>query len=185
MSDVIEDELEQSVCKGNVKAAQTIFANHPEYIRRPYNNYDSWLNMAVACSQKSMVELLLKLGCDPNVGIQGSDHETPLWTALGQDNDELVRILLEHGADPNSHKIVISAIVGMRRNSLEMVKLLEKHGADLHRNYIDELKNQPMNALSAAIDWDKQDVIAYLRSKGGVLPTEGAASSPANPKRRK
>lgn len=177
MADNTEVELEQAVCEGNVEAARAIFAKHPDYVHRPYDNYDSWLNMATACSHTSMVELLLKLGCDPNVGIQGSPHETPLWTALGQDNDEIVRILLSHGADPNSHKIVIAAITGVKQNSLAMVKLLEKHGADLHRDFINELTNQPMNALSTAIDWGKDDVAEYLRSKGAVMPSASNASS--------
>lgn len=52
-----------------------------------------------------------------------------------------------------------------------MVKLLEQHGADLHRVY-PYGDGRPINALSMAIDWSQEDVAEYLRSKGAVLPDE-------------
>ena len=82
----------------------------------------------------------------------------------------MVRLLLEHGANPNQGRQVIGAIAGNKKNSLEMLKLMEKHGADLHRVFVNEQTNTPMNALSTAVDWGKDDVADYLRSKKAVIP---------------
>lgn len=80
--------------------------------------------------------------------------------------------MLEHGADPNHGRTVFRALIGEKKNSLEVVQLLEKHGVDLHRVFENELskEHEPMNALSMAIACGKQDVAEYLRSKGVVLP---------------
>ena len=78
-------------------------------------------------------------------------------------------------ADPTVERLVIGAIVGFEEHSLEMVKLLEQYGADLHTVYTNELTGQPMNALGEAVGWDKEDVAEYLRSKGCVMPPTAPA----------
>jgi len=91
-----------------------------------------------------------------------------------KENPVMMKVLLQHGADPNLGRIIISTITGSSPHSLEMVKLLDEYGVDLHRTLVNEYTGEPMNALSTAIDWGNDDVVEYLRSKGCVLP-EGLA----------
>ena len=97
---------------------------------------------------------------------------TPLEYAFKNDNPDLIRLLLEHHADPNHGRAIIRPLVNNKKNALEVIKLLEQHGADLHRVFVNELSQQkePMNALSTAIAWGQKDVAQYLLSRGAALP---------------
>ncbi|GIW82856.1 MAG: hypothetical protein KatS3mg105_4663 [Gemmatales bacterium] len=148
-----------------------LFGRHPDYLHRRWHDYVPWLDLAVMRKNERLVRALLELGCNVNQSKGSSSFETPLFSALCEDDPGMARLLLEHGADPHLERLVITAIVGDNQHSLELVKLLEEHGADLHAVYTNEITNEPMNALSAAIDWGKDDVAEYLRSKGAVLPT--------------
>ncbi len=54
------------------------------------------MNLAIQCAE--LVELLLKLGVDPNA--HGTALEAPLRLAVRNVNLKLVRLLLDHGANP-------------------------------------------------------------------------------------
>lgn len=106
---------------------------------------------------------------------------TPLDIAICEDDAEFARLLFAHGARFDiEQRLVIGAIVGTKQNSLELVKLLVEHGADIHTVYMNELTRPPtpMNALSTAMAWGKQDVVDYLLSLGAKLP-EGVPQEPA------
>lgn len=75
---------------------------------------------------------------------------------------------------PNVGRLLIAAIVGFNKNSLEMVKLLVQHGVDVHKVFTNELNGKLMNAFGEAVNWDNDDVADYLRSQGCVLPPTGA-----------
>ncbi|GIW82854.1 MAG: hypothetical protein KatS3mg105_4661 [Gemmatales bacterium] len=169
----LEDEIKQAISQHDVARVRKLFSEHPEYVHRCWNEFLPWLDLAVTRQDIDMVKTLLELGCDINQGKSGSTttFETPLWVALTKDDPAMTKLLLERGADASREHYVIDAIVGDNQHSLELVKLLEEHGADLHAVYMNEITNEPMNALSAAIDWGKDDVAEYLRSKGAVLPT--------------
>jgi hypothetical protein len=136
MTDAIEEDIYSAVYDGNVHKVRELFARFPMYFHRRYRDDLSWLAVAI------------------------DGQETPLAAAVGMDDCEMARLLLKHGANPNLHRPVIAAIVGIHEHSLEMLQLLEQAGADLHRVYLNELRNQPMNALTEAIAWEKKDVEA-------------------------
>jgi hypothetical protein len=169
MSYSVEDTLSNSIHKGDVAEVLRLFGQHPEYLQQRFRNWVPWLELACKGASLLMVQTLLDLKCDPNEG--RNQHETPLLSALGNDRPDIVRLLLDRGADPNKGRCLITAITGLKRCSLENVKLLEQYGADLHRVYLNELSKTPMNALETAVAWGKKDVEAYLRSKGCVMPT--------------
>jgi ankyrin repeat protein len=169
--------IAEAILLDDVAKTRQLLAEHPDYLHEMQGGHP-WLQIAAGQNNLEMVKLLLDLGCDVNGEEDYSTRLTVLDSALGNDNPTIVRLLLEHGADPNHGRQVIAAIVGDNEHSLELVKLLEKYGADLHRVFINEMTNQPMNALSSAIDWDKKDVAKYLRSKGAVLPATPAKGEP-------
>lgn len=127
-----------------------------------------------------VVKLLIEAGVDVNAEEEFPPRGTPLEYALKNDNPELVRLLLEQGANPNHGREVFRALTGNKKNSVEVIKLLEKHGADLHRLFVNESskEKESMNALSVAIAWGKEDAARYLRSRGAVLPPASQLDSP-------
>jgi hypothetical protein len=117
-----------------------------------------------------MAKALLDMGVDVDQGKDYAPNENALFSALVRDDVEMVRLLLEHGANARLDNAVIDAITGPNPHAIELVKLLEQYGADLHEVFTNELADEPMNALSTAIDWGQDEVAEYLRSKGCVLP---------------
>jgi hypothetical protein len=82
---------------------------------------------------------------------------------------EKLKFLLEHGAKPLKRHAVWNAVVAPR-SQLEMVKLLDKYGADIHE--VDEggFSDRYANPLSLAKDYDLHEVVEYLESRGCVMP---------------
>lgn len=64
------------------------------------------LHWACFYGQLSSVKILLK--CGANVSKLANDHVSPLLMAAAGGHHEIVRLLLQHGSDPNKMDIVIS-----------------------------------------------------------------------------
>ncbi len=71
------------------------------------------------------VNSLLQLGIDPN--IQNKSGETPLEVASWNGDADIVRLLLEYGADPKSGSALTGASI---EGHADVVRLLLDHGAD-------------------------------------------------------
>jgi hypothetical protein len=167
---------------GDLTALQREFEKHPALARTDYCG-DSWLIEAGYYGQPEVAKFLIALGCDVNQRSAGPFGSTALGQAVGKGHIEVARLLLQNGADPNSGILVVEAIVSDIPNTLEMVKLLDEYGADLNYSYIHQYSKEPTNALSMAIDYDKKDVVKYLRSRGCKMPTLPAptkSETPAN-----
>jgi len=168
MVDVIND-IASAIDRGDTACALDLLLRNPALLQHDYG-VGTWLNRAAYVGHLEVIELLIALGCNVNaVGHLGS---FPLDDALLNGSSAVVQTILKHGADPNANRAVISAIAGNSKNSLDFIQMMEQHGANLHAIYLNEHTNKPMNALSTAIAWGKQDVVDYLRSKGAVLPDE-------------
>lgn len=169
------DRFSAAIREGNIESAESILRTCPSLIGTEHRG-NTWLHIAAHRDVEGMIRWLVEKGCDVNAV---RDRDTPISNAIARDNPRIVRVLLELGADPNYERKVISAISGAKKNSLEMLKLLEQYGADIHREFVNEYTNQPMNALSTAIAFGKEDVITYLHSRGAALP--GTISQNASP----
>jgi len=169
MDDEIVTAIADAVDGGQVEIARQLLMKHPELLHYDYG-VGTWLHRAAHQHNVEMVTMLVELGCDVNTEQNNVHRGVPLERAIGTHDVRVARALLEAGADPNHGRQVIGAIGGDKKNSLQLVKLLDEYGADLHQTFINEYTGQPMNALSTAIDWGKDDVAEYLRSKGAVLP---------------
>lgn len=120
------------------------------------------------------VELLLTLGADPNH--ENDFGKTPLYYGIEYGGLEVVKLLVESGADVNhkykkSKDLPLESLIvhGMRtqlmhasqHSDVGVLNYLLKKGADL--NEIDEVGD---NALDYAIRSDKLQNIKFLESKG-------------------
>ena len=101
----------------------------------------STLHQAVQCSHLARARQQLNAGADPNLENDPHKLESPLSTAIWEDDIDMVTLLLEFGADPNSQDGSFQGQHGMVggntslhqavcKGSAKMVKLLLAHGAD-------------------------------------------------------
>lgn len=132
----------------------------------------TWLHEAIQAKRHRVAELLLELGLDVNAGLVHSPWSTPLFFAIVEDDPKMVELLLSNGANPNIEKVdlLMQACTERKQHSIEVVKLLDQYGAELHRVHING--KVTLNPLSRAKLAGKQDVVDYLRSRGCVMPDE-------------
>ena len=172
IEDAIYDSDEQTVIE--------LLRSHPAATSYE-TSMGTWLYTASGRRNTAVVQCLIDLGCDPNQQLTKSFRgNVPLDAAIRECDVDTANVLLKAGADPNHHKLLLSA-ASANVKALALVKMMVDYGADIHKEYINDFTNEPMNALSMAIAHDKQDVVDYLRSKGAKLPTDGKAAEPVEP----
>ncbi|WVZ91131.1 hypothetical protein U9M48_037341 [Paspalum notatum var. saurae] len=119
---------------------------------------------------RSFVWALELRGCEA-AAVQGcwrlgvdllSSRGTPLHMAACTAHDEVVKVLLEHGADPNKcFNNILPLMVACSAKSLKCMKLLVQAGADV--NYI--CPSGP-SILTAAADQGLTDIVKFLLDAG-------------------
>lgn len=183
MNSDLQRSIRDTIRSGNVEKVRAMLQEHPDLIN-PANPSLTWMEVAAysesvaAAGGLQMILMLIDLGCDINAS--GLTQLSPLSSIVSEGNINVARCLLENGADPNLNRAVISAVNDGKRNSLELLKLLEQYGADLHRCFPLGNTGKEINALSMAMLYKKQDVVEYLKSKGAQLP--GEKGKPTAPK---
>jgi len=115
-------------------------------------------------------EALLECGADPNIILSGKRVVTH-WAAIEEDPWWL-RLALEHGADPNLVNVgrgrpnegpPLSFAISLR-GTLENVKLLVEHGADINKPLPCGLDK--CHPLKSALSQNQLDVVLYLLNQG-------------------
>lgn len=116
---------------------------------------------ALSSHQLTIVRVLLKSGANPNIPCLAEVDEAGQWTSLlsatYRNNEESVKMLLEHGADPSfvSTKGIGCITCAADRRNYELVKLLLQAGAP------------PLgNALFCAIERQDEDILKLLLEAG-------------------
>lgn len=132
------------------------------------------------------LEFFMELGVDVNASNDSIRPVGALGGAAANGHLEAVRWLLDRGATinhmiqdrPHSFALWDAAIGG----HFEIVKLLVERGAEI---------NEIWNGQNAVgMGWSHPEILAYLRSKGGMLPAEilaqekGLPGSPPKPKKK-
>ncbi|MCL4855087.1 MAG: suppressor of fused domain protein [Bryobacteraceae bacterium] len=172
----MKDEVKRlvtAVRSGDVEYVRKVLSARPDLTNSTEAGF-TCLEAASTCDTfkngrgVEMIETLVQLGCDVNQ-YNTLMRSTPLSNAVNQDNVEAVWVLLSHGADPNVLRPLIAAIVGGKANALAMVKLLDKHGADLSQEFRIGSTDEFKTAYDFARDWGRADVCEYLASRGAAV----------------
>lgn len=87
-----------------------------------------------------ILEFLLKAGADPNLGKvwkENTDEDTPLYRAVCRHDKQAVKLLLAHGANPDTGTSYMGAddtcvTCAIRNNDLDILHLLMEAGADVN-----------------------------------------------------
>lgn len=90
------------------------------------------LDMALTGQHVACVRILLAAGADPEQRIGKWSETLPLWRSVFHNRTELVKLLLEAGADANGlvdRKTLAPLALAAENNSQEIAVLLLQHGA--------------------------------------------------------
>lgn len=131
------------------------------------------LHMSIIRRNKEAVSWFLKLKADVNVTGKsgGTTNQSPLFAAILLEDNELIKKLLERGADPSiadsSGAFPLSEACIRRGASLDIVKLLIKSGADVNKREVNGASSLIYAAQNSGIDVDtRMSIVAYLLEKG-------------------
>ncbi|MCA9404449.1 MAG: ankyrin repeat domain-containing protein [Candidatus Omnitrophica bacterium] len=179
-----------------------------------YNSH--LLNTAIMFGFDRSAAKLVELGADPNqYGYRNRERNvfidwdwTPLMCAAFRGNEELVEILLAHGADPqlkgrstSDVDIETAADIAAYSGHLDTLKLLLQKGAPLSRETIfktvrgghikvfrfllkqeddlNRLSRQHRTLLMEAAWWGHEDIVKFLLRKGADVNYRTAAGETA------
>ncbi len=122
----------------------------------------SGASLAKACREGDIktVEALLTAGLDPNA----LQHygKTPLYYAVSFNHPEIVDLLLEYHADPNTPSLPLQSAAEM--GNLRTSRMLVEAGANVNTR-----TTKGQTALHAAVEGDHLDVIRYLIDSGADI----------------
>jgi len=132
------------------------------------------LHGAAAAGNLSIVELLLRLGAEPDMADAGS--HTPLYCVANEckarGGASVVRALVQAGARVDASdgvKHCTALHMAARRGSVEIAEALLDAGADIEAP--DSLGDTP---LRRAVNCDKTDVAAMLLARGADMHSKGS-----------
>lgn len=166
----LESQVVDAILDGNFAIVRQHVTAHPE-LCHGLRCGGTLLHHAAKSPNAEIVRFLIKRGADLNAVLGHLGSTTPLSSATPHLAN--VRLLLEAGADPRINQPICKAIVTRHSpDRLEIVKLLEAAGADIHVVYPYGATMKPMNPLLLAESLQRLDVVTYLRSRGARPPAE-------------
>ncbi|KAH7117683.1 ankyrin repeat-containing domain protein [Dendryphion nanum] len=121
----------------------------------------------------AVVELLLNTG---RVDIDSVDHEgrTPLWFAVEAEQEPMVRLLLDRGANANGRGLQCECPLNLAigKGNMNIVKLLLDMGADLNSHGLRNGNESIRSALTKALICRNTEMFQFLLQLGARATTE-------------
>lgn len=165
------DEVFQAAQSGEAGRLKKMLDTHPQLVHSENAEGMALLGYAAHFGSPEVVQALLDYGAEVNALSHSKVAYIPSNTALhaalvGKRSIEVIRLLLEHGADPeirdsNGHTPLHTA--AFHDNNVEIIRLLLKHGAN-----VNTLDKEGETALSHASKQNNAKVAALLREFGAA-----------------
>jgi ankyrin repeat protein len=116
---------------GNLERVRELLRENAELVNAFAADGFFPLGFAAFFGHRGIVEFLLKNGAEVNTPARNAQKVTSLHGAVARRDVEIVRMLLEHGADPNAtqERGFVPLHDAAANGNLELVQLLVKHGA--------------------------------------------------------
>jgi uncharacterized protein len=123
--------IHEAAAFGDLMRVRELVEVEPELANRVGS--DGHLPLGLACFflHKDIVEYLLEKGANVNDASQNNQRVTPQHAASASRSVSIVKMLLEHGADPNARQNGGSTALhsAAQNGQVEMIQLLLDHGA--------------------------------------------------------
>lgn len=161
-----------AIDEGDVDLIRTMCHDHPWLVANyQWDGESTWIGVAAREGRVEVMAALLDLGFDINA-LSLPERCTALGTAIGFKHWDLVRFMLDRGADPNLDRTTIRALnIKDSARRQQVLDWLLDAGVDVNQMF--ELYGDPDN-LFTALDWVEEDpeMAAYLRSRGAKTASE-------------
>ncbi|MFD2369173.1 ankyrin repeat domain-containing protein [Brevibacillus sp. GCM10020057] len=166
-------ELFQAAQAGDAPKLQELLSAQPALANQENEEGLTPLGYAAHFGRKEAVEVLLDCGADVQALSHSKISYIPSNTALhaaiaGEGDVEVIRLLLERGADPNAfdsngHTCLHAA--AFHDEHIEIIRLLLAHGAHVNEPAQNEGRQTP---LALAVEKGNSRIAAFLRENGAV-----------------
>ena len=170
-----ESALMHAIIIGNFRMAHAGQENRMAHVlltrgasveTRVTSENENILHAAVSMGWPDIVEKLIIQGADVNM--TDDDDYTALHVAVGEDDAEMVALLLDHGADINARTYMLESytplILAAEMDAASCAAVLLQRGAD------SQVENSNgYNALEVALNLCKVDTVAVLLKHGATI----------------
>ncbi|MDJ0750591.1 MAG: ankyrin repeat domain-containing protein [Woeseiaceae bacterium] len=156
---------------GNTVLALTAFDGNDEMVRllldrgadvnKAATDGSTALMLAAQRGELSTVSILIDAGA--NLELRNTSKETALLVAISADEFEIAKRLVDAGANVNVANIQKRSALLIAKKSLDMVRYLVEHGADVDATELHG-GTTTLNYLKRSDDY--ADVVEYLESRG-------------------
>jgi uncharacterized protein len=123
--------IHEAAAYGDLGRVRELVEADPELVHR--FSPDGYQPLGLSCFflNNEIAEYLLGKGADVNIASQNNQRVTPLHAAAASQSVTIVRMLLQHGADPNSRQNggFTPLHSAAQNGQIEMIQLLLEHGA--------------------------------------------------------
>jgi ankyrin repeat protein len=159
-----EWDIFEAAASGQVERARSLLAEHPDLANAFATDGFTPLGLACFFGHKRVAEILLAHGAAVNLPSNNEMKVMPLHSAAAGRHTAIVRLLLEHGADPNARqRSAFTALHSAAHNGeAEMVELLLSYGAEINAR-----SDENLTPLRLAQDRGHTAVAEMLRARGG------------------
>lgn len=180
MSEKPDHRMYNAVSAGNTEEVRQILAKHPEKLHEYPGVAPSWFHYAARKGHLSVIDVFLSAGLPVDHRLR-LDGDTPLNAAVGFSQLQAAKYLLSLKADPDNSRLLIGAINAKTNNFELVKLLVEHGADVNKCWRWGETENGFLfNALSWAINGEHHEIANYLKSRGARLPDESSSIQTKN-----
>ena len=142
-----------------------VMALYSSIVTAPTDIKSGILHFTVIQNDVDSVRVYLILGANPNLIFQGEC--SPLLRATMEDYMEIVKLLLEDGADPESmppYDHATFLLLASKNGSTDIVSLLLERGANINHRGLDG-----KSAYTLALEYHHYETAQYLMDNGAYI----------------
>jgi ankyrin repeat protein len=160
----IELNVFEASATGRTERVKVLLAKDPGLANAYAADGFTPLGLAAFFGHKLLAEVLLAGGAKVNQASRNKEKVMPLHSALAAQQADIVRLLIDHGADVKACQT--SGVTPLHQaaasGQLDMARLLLSHGA-----VIKATMGDGKTPLDLAVDRKQTQIVEFLRQQGG------------------